>query len=631
MTGSSRTSLPMSRVVKQHLSRRALLAGSTAAMALAALRPVLAQSAPPFAELPVGLDDKDHVSPGYRAEVLVRWGDPVLAGAPAFAPKAQSATAQQGQWGHNNDYLCFVPLPGAAKPGEHGLLCANHEYASSELMFPGLDAKAIADVRKAHTPAMAEVEMAAVGGSIIEVRKADGQWSVVAGSKYNRRLHAGTAFALTGPAAGHPRMRTAADPEGKTARGMLSCCAGGMTPWGTWLAGEENIQNFFMGRLPDDHPEAANLKRYGSTGRYTWGTVDPRFDVTKEPNEMNRAGWVVEVDPLDPASTPRKHTALGRFKHEGATVVVNSDGRVVCYSGDDERYEFVYRFVSKNRFDPANRAANLQLLTEGTLSAARYNAGGTLDWIPLMHGTGVLTEANGFRSQADVMIDARHAARLSGATPMDRAEDIETSPVTGKVYVAMTYNERRKPSEVDAANPRAENRYGHIIEMIPPAGDHAADRFQWEMFLLCGNPSKPEHGATFHPATTVNGWFGMPDNLAFDRKGRLWVGTDGNEPGKTGRGDGLWMVETEGPMRRRATHFYRVPAGAECTGPFFTPDDETLFVSVQHPGDDGPSYPAHGRFSSADDPSTRWPDFKPDMPPRPSVVAITRIGGGTIG
>ncbi|HRK25388.1 MAG TPA: PhoX family phosphatase, partial [Beijerinckiaceae bacterium] len=479
------SSTPLSALIAERLSRRQMLAGTAAGMAALTMPlETLAQAAPPpFPELTAGLDDKDHVAEGHQIQVVIRWGDPVVPGAPAFDPKAQTGTSQQMLWGHNNDYLCFVPLPGAANPSEHGLLCANHEYASHELMFPGIPAKDIQAFRAQITREMAEVEMAAIGGSIVEIRKDAGRWSVNANSRFNRRLHANTPFTLTGTAAGHPRLRTKADPDGRTALGMFGCCAGGMTPWGTWLAGEENIQQFFTGKLPDGHPEAENHKRYGGNGRYNWGKFVDRFDVTKEPNEINRAGWVIEIDPLNPDARPRKHTALGRCKHEGATVVINKDGRVVVYSGDDERYEFLYRFVSRGRFDPANRAANLDLLTEGDLSVARYNKDGTVDWLPLRHGAGPLTEAGGFASQADVLIDARFAGRKLGATPLDRPEDIEINPATGKIYVALTNNDRRKPEEVDAVNPRANNRYGHIVEMLPPAGDHAADRFTWEIFL----------------------------------------------------------------------------------------------------------------------------------------------------
>jgi uncharacterized protein len=301
----------------------------------------------------------------------------------------------------------------------------------------------------------------------------------------------------------------------------------------------------------------------------------------------------------------------------------------VIYTGDDERFDYAYRFVSSARVDRQNRAANMNLLDEGTLSVARFNADGSMDWLPLVHGQGPLTEANGFRSQADVLIETRRAADLLGATKMDRPEDLEANQQTNKVYLLLTNNTRRKADQIDAANPRADNKFGHIIEMMPPDGNHAAARFTWEILVKCGDPSIAAVGATFNPATTKDGWFGMPDNVAVDHQGRLWIATDGNSGSKTGRADGMWTLDAEGEGRATGKLFFRCPAGAELCGPCFTPDDETLFVAIQHPGeaddDDPKAQPA-----TFENPATRWPDFKPDMPPRPSVVAITKRGGGKI-
>jgi secreted PhoX family phosphatase len=626
-------------VIAARFGRRDILKGALGVAAIAATVSPLALAAADgnyadapsrfrFQELEAGVDDNHHVAAGYEADVLIRWGDPVLPGAPAFSPQAHTAAAQRLQFGYNNDYLAYFPLPGAENPSTHGLLVVNHEYTNEELIFPGLARPESKQAKRPPTtPERAGIEMAAHGGSVIEVRRVNGKWQVVAGSQYARRIDADTPMEITGPAAGHPRMRTSADPAGRRVFGMLNNCAGGQTPWGTWLTCEENIHHYFSGRLPDGHAEARNHQRYGVPGGfYQWGQIHDRFNASKEPNEANRFGWVVEIDPFDPASTPRKRTALGRAKHEGAAGIVTKDGRYVIFMGDDERYEYVYRFVTTVRVDRANPAANRDILDDGVVSVARYNANGTVDWLPLVYGVGPLTADNGFASQADVLIEKRRAADLLKATRMDRPEDVEANPLTQKVYVNLTLNERRRPEEIDAANPRAANRFGHIIEMIAPDGDHAAPQFRWEILLRCGDPAIATVGATFSTATSRNGWFGMPDNMAFDSQGRLWIATDGNSQKNSGRTDGLWGVETEGPMRGTSRHFYRVPAGAEMCGPCFTPDDETLFVAVQHPGE-GASADATSTFEA---PVTRWPDFDPNTPARPSVVAITKRGGGRI-
>jgi secreted PhoX family phosphatase len=455
---------------------------------------------------------------------------------------------------------------------------------------------------------------------VLEVKRDNGKWSVVPSSQFARRIDASTPMRISGPAAGHERMKTAADPGGRDVIGMLNNCAGGLTPWGTWLTCEENFHGYFSGKVADNHREARNHKRYGVGGNwFIWSKWYDRFDVPKEPNEANRFGWIVV-----------KRTALGRTKHEGAYVHVNKDGRVVVYSGDDERFDYVYKFVSNRRYDPANPVANRDLLDDGILYVARYDADGTGEWLPLVHGQGPLTEANGFASQADVLIETRIAGDLLKATKMDRPEDVEVNPATQSVYVMLTNNSRRKADQVDAANPRPDNKFGHIIEMIPPDGDHAAPKFRWEILVRCGDPAIAEVGATFHASTTKNGWFGMPDNCTVDHQGRLWIATDGNSGSRTGRTDGVWALETEGAMRGASKLFFRCPAGAELCGPMFTPDDETLFVAIQHPGESDDDDPK-AEPATFENPSTRWPDFTDGMPPRPSIVTITRKGGGKIG
>lgn len=630
----------MGEIIAARFSRRGFLKGSLAVSAIAATVSPLAllsadkaraagASAFNFTEVEAGIDATHHVAEGYDAQVLLRWGDAVFADSPPFDPEAQSAEAQRRQFGYNSDYVGYLPLDGSSA---HGLLVVNHEYTNPHLMFGGLVSIADGEIKLAPlSKEQVDIEIAAHGGTIVEIRKADGRWAVVADGPYNRRITADTPMDITGPAAGSDRLKTSADPTGTTVLGTINNCAGGITPWGTYVMAEENFHGYFSGELPAGHPETANYQRYGvPEGAYEWARFYDRFDLGKEPNEPNRFGWIVEVDPMDPSSTPRKRTALGRFKHEGAESIVSRDGRVVFYLGDDERFEYAYKFVTAGRYNPEDRAANMNLLDEGTLYVARFDADGTLQWLPLVHGEGPLTAENGFNSQADVLIETRRAADLLGATKMDRPEDMQPNAVNGKVYLMLTNNTRRTAEQVEPANPRAQNAFGHIIEIAEADGDFAATSGKWEVLLRCGDPSVAEVGATFSTDTTQHGWFGMPDNCAIDSAGRLWVATDGQGPSATGRTDGLWAVDTEGEARATSKLFFRVPIGAELCGPVFTPDDETVFVAVQHPADGGEDWEQFGRPSYYEDPSTRWPDFDPNMPVRPSVVAITRQGGGRI-
>jgi hypothetical protein len=590
-----------------------------------------------FTELQSGNDDTHHVAEDYNADVLLRWGDPIHAGAPEFDPQNQTVDSQLKQFGYNNDYVGFVPLNG---DGSRGLLCVNHEYTNEEVMFPGLGRQDRVEF-VGMTEDLVNIEKAAHGGSVVEIARGDdGKWAPVVDSHYNRRIQPlNTEMSIDGPAAGHARMKTASDPAGTTVIGTFNNCAGGITPWGTYLMAEENFHGYFwtdklndQGRpVLDDGPQKASYKRYGLPGRwYAWGKFDDRFNIDKEPNEANRFGWIVEVDPMNPSSTPVKHTALGRFRHEGAESITAGSGRVVVYSGDDNRFDYVYKFISSGTVGD-DRSANMKLLSDGTLHVAKFDDDGTVDWIPLIFGEGPLTAENGFNSQADVMIDARIAADLLGATPMDRPEDIQPH-ADGRVYVMLTNNNKRKPGDENAANPRPENNFGHIIEITEAGGDHTAVKSSWNILVSCGDPSVTEVGAQWGPETTEHGWFGSPDNCAIDAEGRLWISTDqGSGWPKTGKSDGLYALETDGPLRGTSKLFFRCPVGGELCGPYFSGDQRTLFLAVQHPGTDGTkAYKGFERASTFEDPATRWPDFKDGMPPRPSVVVVTKKGGGRI-
>lgn len=613
-------------VLAARLSRRSLLKGAAAGLVmisagpLRASRSASAEAAAGFTPVPASTEDRLIVPQGYKHTVVVRWGDGLFADAPAFDPKAQTGGKQVRQFGYDCDFIGYMPLPQGSNSSTRGLLGVNHENARSPLMFPGWDRKVETKTRE-----IVEIEIAAHGFTVVEVaRGSRGDWTVVKNSLFNRRITGATPMAIRGPAAGHPLLRTSGDPAGLTVLGTLNNCAGGVTPWGTILTGEENIHNYFTGK-PDEMTDPA-LKtlhgRYGvGTGRYGWARYHDRFDLKKDPHEPNRFGWIVEIDPYDPQSTPVKHTAMGRFIHEGAATILSKDGRAVAYMGDDARFEYLYKFVSAGRYDPKDRAASMRLLDSGTLYVARFGDDGTGEWLPLIHGVGPLTEANGFSSQAEVVINTRRSADLVGGTKMDRPEDVEANPVTGKVYAALTSNDRRKPEQVDRANPRANNTFGHIIEITEDGNDHAATRFRWEIFVKGGDPKNPDHQAYYQGHTDVSP-LATPDNFAFEESGRLWVATDGIEDA-LGANDGIFALETQGPERGRARRFLSCPAGAEVCGPAFTPDGRTLFVAIQHPG--------YGSKVTYEKPESRWPDYRDDMPPRPSVVAIYREDGGKIG
>ncbi|EGG48491.1 Putative phosphatase [Streptomyces griseoaurantiacus M045] len=572
------------------------------------------------------------VPEGYRQNVVVRWGEPILRGAPAFDPENQSAAAQAGQFGYNNDFLALLPLP-----GERGrqLLVANHEYTDEVLMFRGYDPE---------NPTRRQVETAwaahGLSAVVVEEDGRTGRLSAVPRHHLNRRVTATTEFRLTGPAAGSALLRTSADPGGRTVLGTLNNCSGGTTPWGTTLHGEENFNQYFA------HGSRATDSRYGiGTGatERKWERFDKRFDLTQEPNEVHRFGYVVEFDPYDPASTPRKHTALGRFKHEAATVRMTADGRPVVYSGDDERFDYFYKFVGSKRMRAGNgraaRAHNLTLLDEGTLYVARltgdspaaeidgtgkppadgeFDGGG--EWIPLATATatGAVSHVEGMTAE-EVFVFTRLAGDRAGATKMDRPEDIEPSPRTGKVYVALTNNTNRGRSgyaAADEANPRNANKHGHVLELTERGGRAEATAFGWSLFLVAGDPEDPATYFAGFPKDRVSP-VSCPDNVAFDPHGNLWISTDGNQLGSH---DGLFGVAVRGERRGELKQFLTVPTGAETCGPLV--QERRVLVAVQHPGEvDG---------ATVERPASTWPDG-PGRIVRPAVVAVWRADGADIG
>ncbi|MER6783430.1 PhoX family protein [Streptomyces sp. NPDC000658] len=572
------------------------------------------------------------VPDGYGQNVVVRWGEPILRGAPAFDPENQTAAAQAGQFGYNNDFLALLPLPGECG---RQLLVANHEYTDEVLMFRGYDPA---------NPTRQQVEVAwaahGLGVVVVQEDRRTGKLTAVPRHHLNRRVTATTEFRLTGPAAGSDLLRTSADPTGRKVLGTLNNCSGGTTPWGTTLHGEENFNQYFAnGGRPTD-------KRYGiGTGatERKWERFDKRFDVAREPNEVHRFGYVVELDPYDPASTPRKHTALGRFKHEAATVRLTDDGRPVVYTGDDERFDYFYKFVGSKRMrkgsSRAVREHNLSLLDEGTLYVARLTgdspaieidgAGklpadgefdGSGEWIPLATATaeGAVSHVEGMSAE-EVFVFTRLAGDKAGATKMDRPEDIQPSPVTGKVYVALTNNANRgvgANAKADEANPRNANKHGHILELTERRNRPESTSFAWSLFLVAGDPDDPATYFAGFPKDDVSP-ISCPDNVAFDPHGNLWISTDGNQLGSH---DGLFGVATRGPRRGELKQFLTVPTGAETCGPLV--QERRVLVAVQHPGEvDG---------ATVDKPASTWPDG-PGKIVRPAVVAVWREDGRDIG
>jgi secreted PhoX family phosphatase len=611
-----------SQMVNTLVSRRQWLGVAGAGMGLflsgqgwAQAATTATQAGPRMGFTPIAANSLDTITvpAGYQWRVLAAWGDAILPGGTAFDHATRgTATSQSLSIGDNNDGMSFFSLD-----ADHGVIAVNNEYANYEYLFANGRCNSFENTRKAQ---------AAHGVSVFEVRRVGGVWKLQPQARLNRRITANTEMRLSGPAAGSALLKTQADPTGTAALGTFNNCANGRTPWGTYLTCEENFNGYFGSaeRLPDN----AAFKRYGIGAKdagYNWHPFDGRFDLAKNPNEPHRFGWVVEIDPMDPTSTPIKRTALGRMKHENAEVVVNADGHVVVYMGDDEKGEHIYKFVSAKKFDANNTLANRDLLDDGTLYVARFTtvdgkAQGEGEWLELTHGKNGLTAEAGFKDQAEVLVHTRLAATVVGATTMDRPEWVAVHPTQAQVYVTLTNNNDRgtKPNQaVNGPNPRAKNVYGQIVRWTPKGNDHTATQFTWDIFALAGNPTlhKDAYGGSAN--ITADNMFNSPDGLAFDRDGRLWIQTDGDySNAKEFAGMGNNQMLCANPVTGDIKRFLVGPVACEITGLAFTPDHKTMFVGIQHPGEK--LVPSH------------FPQGG-DAVPRSSIIAISRRDGGVVG
>ncbi|MFW2541432.1 PhoX family protein [Primorskyibacter sp. 2E107] len=553
-----------------------------------------------FKPIDIATDHEIHLPEGYTHKVLVRWGDALWSEAEGAydAETGVSVEMSDKVFGENTDGMELFEVDGKQ------LIAVNSEYVNPKINLPAASEG---------TPQTAD-EVTLLknlqGVTVMEVADTGNGYEIVVDSPYNRRITHETVMELQGPLAGHALVQTNADPEGRTVKGTMNNCGSGKTLWGTYLTCEENFNGYFG--ATGEMPEGEGYKRYGigGEGRYAYEKFDERYDISKEPNEPHRHGFITEIDPANPDSTPIKRTALGRFKHENAEMVQASDGRLVVYMGDDERGEYLYRFVSNGTWEEGTNGGDL--LNDGTLHVAKFNDDQTGEWLALT------PETTGMDA-AEILVFTRMAASAAGGTTMDRPEWVAANPVKPEAYVALTNNKNRgvKPNaggddtSVNAVNPRETNNYGQIARWVPADGDHAADTFTWDLYVMAGNPTVYDNAYAGSENVNAGNMFNSPDGMAFSSDGTLWIQTDGdysNEGEFEGMGNNQMLLgNTEtGEIAR----FMTVPNGAEVTGLCWSADKKVAFVGVQHPGG-------------------AWPDGTGK--PRSSVVAVWREDGELIG
>lgn len=604
------------KIVESGLSRRGFLGGlvafgsGAAVMGLGTGASLLsstsarAQDAGRFAFNPVGVatDSTVHVPEGYTWDILVKWGDKLVSDAHDFLHEAGVPISSSDKvFGENTDGMELFAI------GDKQVIAVNSEYVNPKINLPHTEdgtPQTADDVR---------ILQNFQGVTVMEVEEGEDGWRVVVDSPFNRRITHNTEMAISGPAAGHDLLKTEADPTGTRSLGTFNNCGAGKTPWGTYLTCEENFNGYFGSTDPAiELPE--DFKRYGiaAESRYSYEKFDDRFDISKNINEPRRAGYIVEIDPSDPASTPVKRSALGRFKHENAACALAPNGQVIVYMGDDERGEFLYKFVSSGTYTPG--ASTDGLLDNGTLYVAKFADDGTGEWM-------ALTPEKTGMSLEEISIFTRMAASKVEATTMDRPEWVAVNPVAVEAYCALTNNKNRgvKPNAggddtaVNGPNPREKNNYGQIVRWYPENDDHADTKFKWDLYVMAGNPDV-HSGTPYAGSDNVHAgnMFNSPDGMMFDTSGLLWIQTDGNyknEGDFAGMGNNQMLVGD--PVTGQIERFMTVPYGSEVTGITWSADRRTLFVGIQHP-------------------AAPFPDGEGKLA-RSSVIAVKRADNALIG
>mgnify|MGYP003630883249 FL=1 len=673
-------------ILQARLARRDVLKGSMGAAALGFMGIGLAgcnsgsssndddESTPPapaallgFTAIPTSEADEIIVPEGYSYHILAPWGTPIAGSFPAFSITNTGAD-QADQVGSHHDGMHFFPIEGT-DPHEgsstDGLLVMNHEYVEPRYMhensigqnlgsggvriYEDLDVNGNVINRRRDTDEVLK-EMNAHGISIFRVIKgSNNEWQIQP-DNLNRRITALTPMEIQGPVRGTSFVRTLYSPAGTMTRGTLNNCAHGVTPWNTYMFSEENWAGYFRNggnANPREHSRYGVNSSATGTGRYAWELAESgadeyvRFDASIKAanatgdyrNEPNCFGWMVEVDPFDVNAVPQKRTALGRFAHEGVVFAPAVEGSpVVCYSGDDSTFQYIYKFVSAQNYNRSTASGSL--LDTGTLYVAKFNADGSGEWLPLVFGSNGLTSANGFASQADVLVNTRLAADTVGATPMDRPEWGAVDPNNGDVYFTLTNNSGR-PAGDDGANPRPLNQHGQIVRWAEADGDQAATQFEWDIFLLAGDGG--ENGQENLTGRDLNGnvvgeeaYMSSPDGLWIDKDSRVWIQTD---IGEGSQNAGVFQIMGNNqqfaadPVSGEVRRFLTGPVGQEITGCITTPDQRTMFINVQHPG----ATTSGAEWAAGTNRST-WPDNNLNLyPPRSATVVIWKDDGGIIG